>query len=108
MSPITKVTVDNFSTEVKAKDGLYILEFRSPVCPQCNILEPILNEVAEIYSDRAGFGVVDVTIDLSLAVEYGIMRLPVLLFFKQSVEQNRLVGLSPKDEITGLIESLLD
>jgi thioredoxin 1 len=52
-------------------------------------------------------GKVDVDSNQELAVKYGIMNIPTVLFFKNGQVVDKLKGAAPKKEFVKRLESLL-
>ena len=42
-----------------------------------------------------------------LAAQFRVMNIPTLLFFKEGKEVDRLVGVSPKEELSRRIDSVI-
>ena len=66
-----------------------------------------IEELAEDYADRAIIAKVNVDQASSIAQQYSIRSIPALLFFKNGVVEQQLVGAVPKEEIVKIIDDLL-
>ncbi|MHC4660602.1 MAG: thioredoxin family protein [Planctomycetota bacterium] len=107
MPAVEKITKGNYIVKIGGSTGVYVLEFRSPICPICQQLQPVLDHISDHYSDRAKFGMVDVTEDLDLAAKHNITQIPVLVFLKDGEERKRLVAVVSPEEITTALEELI-
>lgn len=66
-------------------------------CGPCRMLGPVIEQLAEQYGDKAVIGKVDVDDQAELAMRYGVMSIPTVIFFKDGKEIDRKVGLMPAD-----------
>jgi len=84
-----------------------LLDFYSDRCPPCQMLKPILEEVAGDFGDRIEFEKVNVDEDPERAAEFGIMSIPTLVILKNEQEIDRKVGFLRKEELSSWLESHL-
>ena len=98
-----KITDNNFETEVKKSNIPVLVDFYAQWCGPCQVLSPIVEEVAKSNPD---IKVVRVNIDdaESLAIDYGVMSIPTLVVIEAGKEVNRSVGLISQNEIEDLIK----
>ncbi len=82
---------DNLKEEIK--EGIWIVDFYADWCGPCKMMGSVLEEVKA--------NVLKVNIDnfQSISNEYGIMSIPTLIFFKDGVEKNKLIGFQSKEII---------
>lgn len=102
MEPI-KVTLDNFEEVVLNSDEPVLVDFWAPWCGPCQMLGPVVEEVA---SKASGFKVAKVNVDdeQGLAVKYNIASIPCLIVFENGQEKKRSVGFIPEDEVLALVK----
>lgn len=67
-------------------------------CGPCKMLSPIIDKIAE-ENNEYSFYKLDIDNAESIAEKYGIMSIPTLLIFEDSVLKNTIVGLRSKIEI---------
>lgn len=92
---VKKISAKEFKEE--ALQGVSVVDFSATWCGPCNMLAPVLEEVAEEMGDQVDFYKVDIDEDANLAMEYGIVSVPSLLVLKDGVKQDLLVGFKPKE-----------
>lgn len=82
------------------KDGFYIVDFYADWCGPCKMLGKVLEELEE--------NIIKVNTDTreDLALKYGIMSIPTIIFFKDGRELKKIVGFQSKEEILSLINEL--
>lgn len=99
---VIDVTKDTFEQEVLSSDKPVIVDFNADWCGPCQMMKPILDELAE---ERSDIKIVAVNIDNEneLAEEYEIFSIPCLVAFKDGKETARNVGLVNKDIVIDLI-----
>lgn len=75
-----------------------ILKFYSTTCGPCKMLAPVVKAVSE----ETGVSVQDINIEdqFELAEQYGVMKVPTLVFLKDGEEVDRVVGFINKENLT--------
>ena len=84
-----------------------VIDFWAPWCGPCRSVAPIIEELATTYEGRVIIGKYNVDEDSDLGVEYGILNIPTLLFFKDGQMVDKHVGTITHDALTAKIDSLL-
>ena len=74
-------------------------------CAPCRFLSPVIEQLAGERKDVA-FGKLDVDQNKMVAIKYGIMSIPTLLYFKNGKLVNRTVGALPKQMIEDHISKM--
>ena len=103
---MAKVVNNSNIAEILAGDKPVMIDFWAVWCGPCKALSPTVDEVAEEYADRAVLAKCNVDDADELAMQYRIMSIPTLLFFKNGEVKERLVGLVSKKEITDILDRL--
>lgn len=83
------------------KNGTMIVDFYADWCGPCKMLLPVLDEID--FTD-----IVKVNVDElpDIAKKFGVMSIPTLVFFKNSLEQEREIGYRGLDEIKATFKSI--
>ena len=90
---IIKLTKDNFEQEVLKSEKPVLVDFYADWCGPCQMLSPIVDEVAE-ERDDIKVGKINVDEQMELAQKYGVMTIPTLLVIKNGEIANKHIGAS--------------
>jgi len=104
---IVETNVLNWREEVLESEKLVLIEFWSPQCPHCRMIEPVYNELAKEYADKlkfAEFNVIESQSNQELAVKYGVMGTPTFKFFCGGRPVQDVVGALPKEYLKQAID----
>ncbi len=102
------VTELNESTfrEFIGKSGIVVVDCWAPWCGPCRRMGPVIDELDADMAGKIAVGKLNTDENQNIAAEYGINAIPTLLFFKDGVQQEPLVGLRPKEDIIDYIGTL--
>ena len=98
---------DNFEADVLQSDVPVLVDFSAEWCQPCKMLAPIVAEIAGEYDGRVKVGHLDIDAGRQIAIQYGIMSVPTLLFFKDGKVRDQMTGAQPKRAIVDRISRLL-
>ena len=98
------ITKDNFNKEVMEAENLVLLDFWATWCGPCQMIAPVLSEVAEECPDVT-VGKIDVDEEQELAMSFGITSIPTLILIKNGKAVDKAVGLRAKNQIIEMIDN---
>ena len=93
---VYKFDESNFDAEVLQSDRPVFVDFYADWCGPCKMMSPVIDKLAEEYEGKIKVGKVNVDENGDLAVKYGIMSIPNMIFFKNGEVADRVVGAIPK------------
>jgi thioredoxin 1 len=95
---MAKVFTDqNFEQEVLNSQKPVLVDFWAPWCGPCQMMGPIIEELAEELEGKVVVGKLNVDENPQMAQKYGIMGIPTLLVFKNGQVVEQFVGVQPKE-----------
>lgn len=97
----------SFATEIEQADGLVLVDFWATWCGPCQIVAPILEQLAGEYAGKAKVGKIDVDSNQELAGSFGVASIPTLLLFKGGRPVNGVVGVRSKADLAKMIDEAL-
>ena len=79
-----KVTKNNFEQEVLKSDIPVLVDFWAVWCGPCQMLAPVLEDVANEYEGKIKVAKINVDEEPELAIKHGVEAIPTILLFKKS------------------------
>ncbi len=98
-----EVNSTNFQKEVIESDKKVLIDFYATWCGPCQMLSPVLEEVAVENSDIK-LVKIDVDQNEELAYKYGISAMPTIIVMENGEEINRSIGVISKEDILKLLK----
>jgi thioredoxin len=109
MSAINAVEVTDatFSSEIEQSSGLVLVDFWATWCGPCQVVAPVLDQLADDYAGRARVAKLDVDSNQRTAMRFNVRSIPSILFFKNGQHVDTVVGAVPKAVLEGKIKQHL-
>ena len=105
---LIEITKDNFEQEVRESSLPVLLDFWSPKCMPCLGLMPTVEQLAETYAGKIKFCKINTIENRRMAIQFRIMSIPTLLFFKDGNVVAQLQGARRREEIEEKLNALID
>ncbi len=96
----------NFDEEVSKSDKPVLVDFWAPWCAPCNMLAPIIEELAKEYKDKVKICKINVDDNPSTPGKFGIRGIPTIIIFKDGKIVDQIVGLVPKATIKEILDRI--
>lgn len=105
-SPI-HVTDTEFESKVLQSTTPVVVDFWAPWCGPCKMIAPVLEKLAAEYGDTLIVAKVNTDENPQWAIHYGVQGIPTLLFIRDGLVKDRIVGAAPAPVIRAKLEGLL-
>ncbi len=102
MAEIT-ITSANFESEVLNSKLPVLVDFWAVWCGPCQMLGPIISEIAEERSATLKVGKVNVDEEIQLARKFGVSSIPTVILFKDGAIADKFIGYRPKEDIEAFL-----
>ena len=99
---IIHITKDNYEAVVNQNERCVLIDFWAPWCGPCQMLGPILEEIA---AEREDVIVAKINVDeeMDLARSFRIVSIPTVVLMKNGEKVTTSVGYKPKDDLLKLL-----
>jgi len=102
-----KLDDQNFQEEVVDYKGIVLVDFWAPWCGPCQVMGPIIDDLARQYGDKIKIGKLNVDESPKTAASFQIMSIPTLIIFKSGKVVDQTVGVQAKETLELKIDPLL-
>ena len=113
MSNVIDLTQENFNELVadvsKANPKqLMVVDFWATWCMPCKMLKPVFEKASEKYVDNpnVSFFSLEISEAADICTEYSVKGVPTIMFIKNGIRVDSLVGMQKQDAIETKITSL--
>ena len=96
---------DGFDADVLGADKPVLVDYWAEWCGPCKMIAPILNEIADEYSDRLKICKLNIDANQATPPKYGIRGIPSLMLFKKGEVEATKVGALSKSQLQAFLES---
>ena len=97
-----KITDANFDEIISGADKPVLVDFYADWCGPCQMLSPVVSEIAETRDDII-VGKVNVDENPELCARFGIMSIPMLAVFKNGEVAAQNVGYCDRAKIESML-----
>ena len=99
MTDVINVTEDTFQSEVIDSTAPVLVDFSAVWCGPCKMLDPIVKQLAGEWGEKVKVVKIDADQNPGIVMQYGVMGIPTLLFFKGGEIKERVTGYMPKEKL---------
>ncbi len=80
-----------------------VLDFWATWCGPCKFMEPIIEEIEKELAGKVEFEKINVDEHQDIAAKHQVMSIPTYIITKDDMEQERIIGATPKDNFLKVI-----
>ncbi|MGM9787640.1 MAG: thioredoxin [Candidatus Cryptobacteroides sp.] len=103
-----EVTISNQNlAEVLASSSVVLVDFWATWCGPCRMLAPVVEEVAAEFEGKVVVAKCNVDEAREVAMQFRVMSIPTLIYFKNGEVADKTVGVVPKEDIVSKLNNLL-
>ncbi|MCA2554448.1 MAG: thioredoxin [Microcystis sp. M04BS1] len=88
-------------------ESVLVVDCTATWCGPCKLVAPLIDRLADDYSDRAKVFKLDLDNNKPVAKRFGIRSIPAVMVFKQGELIETLVGVKPYEEFMAAVERQL-
>ncbi len=96
---------EGFDADVLGADKPVLVDYWAEWCGPCKMIAPILNEIADEYSDRLKICKLNIDSNQATPPKYGIRGIPTLMLFKNGEVEATKVGALSKSQLQAFLDS---
>lgn len=98
-------TTKNWNQDVLGSDKPVLVDFWAAWCGPCRMVAPIIEELADEFSDKVNIGKLNVDEEGAVASQYGIMSIPTLALFKNGKVVEKIIGFRGKADLVKMLNN---
>lgn len=107
MRTATEIKSETEFDSLIASQGLVVVDFTAQWCGPCKLVAPLMDRLANDYSDLLQVFKLDLDANTSLAKRLGIRSIPAVMLFRNGELLETLVGAKKYDEFTEAVDRYL-
>ena len=104
---VVHLSDQNFQNEVIKSKVPVLVDFWAEWCMPCKMIAPIINEIAKEFSGKIKIAKLNIDEGQNTATKYGVMSIPTIMFFKNGVVCDQVVGALSKEQLKKKIHNNL-
>ncbi|MGB9764842.1 MAG: thioredoxin [Candidatus Saccharicenans sp.] len=105
---IIQATESNFEQEVLQAGLPVLVDFWAPWCGPCQMVAPVIEEIAETYKGKLKVVKVNVDENPRLSANYQILSIPTMIIFKAGQPVDSAIGALTKNKLIGFLSPHVD
>lgn len=102
------ISNEKFEQEVLNSANPVFVDFWATWCGPCNVMVPVVEEVAREFEGKVDFVKVDVDQSKELATKYNVMSIPAFILFQNRKVLAQLSGILSKEALRKYIQNYVE
>jgi thioredoxin 1 len=98
---------NRFQEEVVKSERPVLVDFYADWCGPCKMMEPVIGQLSKEYDGRVKFVKVNTDDNQELAMQFGIMSIPTMMFFAKGKVEDIVIGAVPPAVLKTKLDSVL-
>ena len=107
MNELIAANDSNFEILLNDNKSAIIVDFSSPTCGPCRLLEPSLKKIASDHYGQVKILKINVNESPRTSSRFFVRSVPTLLFVKNGSVMSQITGASPKAQIEAKLREIL-
>ena len=105
---VQAIESSRFQEEVVKSSQPVVVDFYADWCGPCKIIEPVIHRLSEEYAGKVKFVKVDTDANQELAMQFGIMSIPTVMFFSKGKVEDIVIGVVPASVMKTKVDALVN
>ena len=101
------VSEATFEADVIKSTRPVLVDLWAPWCGPCIAMEPAIKELAAEFDGKVDVAKLNVDDNPTLAQSLDVMSIPTMMVFKGGKPVQRIVGLTSKDKLAGVLNAVI-
>lgn len=102
---IHHVSDESWDQDVLNSERPVLVDYWAEWCGPCKMIAPVLDEIAEEYSDRLKVCKINIDDNQQTPNEYGVRGIPTLMLFREGQIEATKVGTLSKSQLAAFIDN---
>ena len=102
---VVTLTENNFDESIKS--GIVFVDFWAIWCPPCRMMGPVIENVGKEMNGKASVFKIDIDKSPAIASKYNVQSIPTMIIFKDGKAVKQFVGITNKEDIIAVMNTLL-
>lgn len=102
---IIPISDSSFESDVLNSEKPVLLDYWAEWCGPCKMIAPILDEIAEEYSDKITIAKINIDDNQETPLKYSVRGIPTLMIFKEGKVSATKVGALSKSQLMEFIDN---
>ncbi len=104
---VQHIDENKFQDEVVKSAQPVLVDFYADWCGPCKAIAPVIEQLSKEYEGRVKFVKIDTDANQDLALKFGIMSIPTVMFFSKGKVEDTVIGAVPAAVFKSKLDSLV-